>query len=141
MLLRRREASLTEALANHPVGVEVDLPVVCVVAVRAHGQDRSHRREGEDLDVGGRQAAPSRARRYGPFATIRRANEVASYLRRMGDGAQVYPEWGAYEGTVRGERGQSARSDARPCVNGTRAIVPFFTPRARAAPRARPAGA
>ena len=34
--------------------------------------------------------------RYGPYATARRANEVASYFRSRGYNAQVYPEWGAY---------------------------------------------
>jgi hypothetical protein len=34
--------------------------------------------------------------RYGPYATARRANEVAYYFRSLGFNAQVYPEWGAY---------------------------------------------
>jgi hypothetical protein len=34
--------------------------------------------------------------RYGPFATMRRANEVASYFRGRGYSAHVYPEWGSY---------------------------------------------
>jgi len=48
------------------------------------------------------EAAPSegavvaRAGRYGPYATVRRANEVAYYFRSLGFNAQVNPEWGAY---------------------------------------------
>jgi hypothetical protein len=34
-------------------------------------------------------AAQARSRRYGPFATIRRANEVANYFRRRGYNARV----------------------------------------------------
>jgi hypothetical protein len=47
-------------------------------------------------------AAPStslrvaQAGRYGPYATARRANEVAYNFRSRGYSAQVYPEWGAY---------------------------------------------
>jgi len=47
-------------------------------------------------------AAPStsvqvaQAGRYGPYATARRANEMAYYFRSRGFNAQVYPEWGAY---------------------------------------------
>ena len=37
-----------------------------------------------------------RAVRYGPFATMRRANEVANYFRGRGYNAQPFPEWGAY---------------------------------------------
>lgn len=37
-----------------------------------------------------------RAARYGPFATMRRANEVASHYRSRGYNAQAFPEWGAY---------------------------------------------
>ena len=38
----------------------------------------------------------ARTGRYGPYATARRANEVAYYFRSLGFNAQVYPEWGAY---------------------------------------------
>ncbi len=38
----------------------------------------------------------AQASRYGPYATARRANEVAYYFRSRGLNAQVYPEWGAY---------------------------------------------
>jgi hypothetical protein len=34
--------------------------------------------------------------RYGPYATVRRANEVANHFRSLGFKAQVYPEQGAY---------------------------------------------
>jgi hypothetical protein len=34
--------------------------------------------------------------RYGPYATMRRANEVAAQARAYGYNAVVYPEWGAY---------------------------------------------
>jgi len=34
--------------------------------------------------------------RYGPFATMRRANEVAIYFRSRGYNAHAYPEWGSY---------------------------------------------
>jgi hypothetical protein len=34
--------------------------------------------------------------RYGPYATIRRANEVANQFRRLGYNAQVIPVWGEY---------------------------------------------
>jgi hypothetical protein len=34
--------------------------------------------------------------RYGPFATMRRANEVANHFRSRGYNAQAFPEWGAY---------------------------------------------
>ena len=34
--------------------------------------------------------------RYGPYATARRANEVAYHFESRGFRAQVYPEWGAY---------------------------------------------
>jgi hypothetical protein len=34
--------------------------------------------------------------RYGPYATARRANEIASYFRSRGYNAQVFPEWGSY---------------------------------------------
>ena len=34
--------------------------------------------------------------RYGPFATMRRADEVATYFRSRGYNAHAYPEWGAY---------------------------------------------
>ena len=34
--------------------------------------------------------------RYGPFATMRRANEVASHFRSRGYNALAFPEWGAY---------------------------------------------
>ncbi len=34
--------------------------------------------------------------RYGPFATMRRANEVAGHFRSRGYNALAFPEWGAY---------------------------------------------
>jgi hypothetical protein len=34
--------------------------------------------------------AVQRARRYGPYATLRRANEVANYARRNGYKAKIY---------------------------------------------------
>jgi topoisomerase IA-like protein len=42
------------------------------------------------------QLAQVQTGRYGPYATARRANEVASYFRSFGCNAQVFPEWGAY---------------------------------------------
>ena len=44
---------------------------------------------------GGSPAAAARAVRYGPYATIRRANEVANYWRDRGYNARVI-----YLGTV-----------------------------------------
>ena len=41
-------------------------------------------------------AVVARAGRYGPYATARRANEVALHFRSLGFNAQAYPEWGAY---------------------------------------------
>ena len=41
-------------------------------------------------------AVVARTGRYGPYATARRANEVAYYFRSLGFNAQVYPEWCAY---------------------------------------------
>jgi hypothetical protein len=34
--------------------------------------------------------------RYGPYATVGRANQVAAEARSYGYSAVVYPEWGAY---------------------------------------------
>jgi hypothetical protein len=42
------------------------------------------------------QLAQVQRGRYGPYATARRANEVAGYFRSLGYNTQVYPEWGAY---------------------------------------------
>ena len=42
------------------------------------------------------QLAQAQRGRYGPYATQRRANEVAHYFRSLGYNTQVYPEWGAY---------------------------------------------
>jgi hypothetical protein len=42
------------------------------------------------------QLAQVQTGRYGPFATARRANEVANHFRSRGYNAQVFPEWGAY---------------------------------------------
>jgi hypothetical protein len=42
------------------------------------------------------QLARAQRGRYGPYPTMRRANEVASYFRSQGYSTQVYPEWGAY---------------------------------------------
>ena len=48
-----REARLAERLADDPIRVEVDLPVVLVAAVRPDAQQWSGRRELEDLNVRG----------------------------------------------------------------------------------------
>jgi hypothetical protein len=42
------------------------------------------------------QMAQAEAGRHGPFATARRANEVANYYRSRGYDAQVYSAWGDY---------------------------------------------
>ena len=42
------------------------------------------------------QLARAQTARYGPYATARRANEVAYHFRSLGYNAQVFPEWGAY---------------------------------------------
>jgi hypothetical protein len=42
------------------------------------------------------QLAQAQRGRYGPYPTVRRANEVAGYFRSLGYNTQVYPEWGAY---------------------------------------------
>jgi hypothetical protein len=42
------------------------------------------------------QVVQVQAGRYGPFATMRRANEVATYFRNRGYSAHAYPEWGSY---------------------------------------------
>jgi hypothetical protein len=42
------------------------------------------------------QLAQAQTVRYGPFATMRRANEVASHFRSRGYNAEAFPEWGAY---------------------------------------------
>ncbi len=42
------------------------------------------------------QLARVQTARYGPYATARRANEIAHHFRSLGYNAQVYPEWGAY---------------------------------------------
>ena len=51
-------------------------------------------------EVGDRSTSVQLARvqtaRYGPYATARRANEVAYHFRSLGYNAQVFPEWGAY---------------------------------------------
>ena len=41
----------TERLADHPVGVEIHLPVVVVAAIRPHAQDRAGGRELQDVHV------------------------------------------------------------------------------------------
>ena len=43
MLLGDREASMGKRIADQPVRIEVDLPIMFVVAVRAHGQHRTQR--------------------------------------------------------------------------------------------------
>jgi hypothetical protein len=48
VLLGGREAGLPESLADQPIGIEVDLPVVVVVAV---GPDRKDRAEGVKLRI------------------------------------------------------------------------------------------
>jgi len=51
-------------------------------------------------EVGDRSTSVQLARvqtaRYGPYATARRANEVAYYFRSLGYNAQAFPEWGSY---------------------------------------------
>jgi hypothetical protein len=42
------------------------------------------------------QLAQAQRGRYGPYPTVRRANEVAGYFRSLGYNTRVYPEWGAY---------------------------------------------
>ena len=43
MLLGDREASMGKRIADQPVRIEVDLPIMFVVAVREHGQHRTQR--------------------------------------------------------------------------------------------------
>lgn len=45
--------------------------------------------------------AVQRARRFGPYATLRRANEVANYARRYGYKAKVIYGGSLYSGTRR----------------------------------------
>src|ERR1700729_2014829 len=52
MLLWNRETGIREGLADQPIGIEIYLPVVSIVAVRAHGQHGACEIEGDDLDVG-----------------------------------------------------------------------------------------
>jgi len=56
---------------------------------------RADAREAGDRGTGV-LVAQAQSGRYGPYATARRANEVASYFRSRGYNAQVFPEWGAY---------------------------------------------
>ncbi len=42
------------------------------------------------------QLVQVQAGRYGPFATLRRANEIADHFRGRGYNAHAYPEWGVY---------------------------------------------
>src|SRR5574343_10377 len=46
---RRRESRLGQGLANHLVALEIDLPVVVVVAIRAHRQHLADHVEIENL--------------------------------------------------------------------------------------------
>src|SRR5688500_10822644 len=55
-LLGGWEAGFAKHLPNHPVGIEIHLPVVLVVAVWPHGQDGPQWIEAQDLDVGSRLA-------------------------------------------------------------------------------------
>jgi hypothetical protein len=52
---------------------------LAVISARADAQDSSTTVE----------LTKARMRRYGPYATIRRANEVANYFRRLGYNARV----------------------------------------------------
>ena len=68
-----------------------DVSAATLTAVPARAEvnevpDRSHAMELAQAQTG----------RYGPYATIRRANEVANYFRNLGLSAQLYPEQGAY---------------------------------------------
>src|SRR6185369_157181 len=53
-LLRRRVSGARERLADRPVAVEVDLPVVLVPARRPHCEERSRGGELQDIRLGGR---------------------------------------------------------------------------------------
>lgn len=46
-----------------------------------------------------RSATAKQARRYGPYATLRRANEVANYARRLGYNAKIFYGGSLYYGT------------------------------------------
>ena len=52
MLLGNGEAGMREGIADQAVRVEIDLPVVLVVAVRANGEHGARKVEGQDLDIG-----------------------------------------------------------------------------------------
>ncbi len=68
-----------------------DVSAAALTAVPARAEvgelrDRSHAVELAQAQTG----------LYGPYATIRRANDVANDFRNRGFNAQVYPEQGAY---------------------------------------------
>src|SRR5258707_11953259 len=46
-----------------------------------------------------RSASVTQVRRYGPYATLRRANEVANYARRLGYNAKIFYGGSLYYGT------------------------------------------
>src|SRR5208282_2456542 len=50
MRFRRRESGFTESLPDGAVGVEVDLPIIVVVAEGTHGQHRAGHLQIENLD-------------------------------------------------------------------------------------------
>ncbi len=60
---RNRESSLRERLANEPIGVEVHLPVILVVAVRPDAQQGPGRRELQHVDIRRRRRQDVRDRR------------------------------------------------------------------------------
>jgi hypothetical protein len=73
--------------------------VVAALATLAMGSSFTlapNRTEAGEAAGGTAAAQLAQAGRYGPFATIRRANEYANYFRSRGYNAQVVPEWGAY---------------------------------------------
>lgn len=53
MLFRDGEAGFSELIADEQIGVEIDLPVVILVAEGADGEDGTERVKGEDFDFGG----------------------------------------------------------------------------------------
>ena len=51
MLLRNRESSLSEGFPNETIRIEVNLPIVLIVTIRAHSQQLPGRSELQDLYV------------------------------------------------------------------------------------------
>jgi hypothetical protein len=71
------------------------LATLAICALFATFPARSEPYEARDTRLA-LQLAQAEAGRHGPFATARRANEVANYYRSRGYDAQVYSAWGDY---------------------------------------------